>query len=89
MQRFLLPGLTKDVSFSLAPDPFGNPLSAVGLQAAPVNPHTVAVIAGDPGTGLGEGLYVYDDATQRVKIGNFLEFDAVSVRSRSGNHRIL
>ena len=72
VQRFLLPGLTKNISFSLAPDQYGNQQQPVGLQAAVVNPHTVAVISGfwegspgDPGFGEGEAVYVYDDATPR------------------------
>ena len=66
VQRFLLPGLTKDISFPVPPAPVGTPQVAVNLQAAPVSPHTVAVIAGNwfysP---VGEGVYIYDDATQR------------------------
>jgi hypothetical protein len=72
VQRFRLPGLTKDISFPLPLDSFGNLQQAVSLQAAAVSPHTVAVTTGQwqgsPGfesSGEGEGVYVYDDATRR------------------------
>ncbi len=72
VQRLLLPGLTKDVSFSLPLDPNGHLQQPVSLEAAAVSPHTVAVIPGQwqgspgyPAFGEGEGVYVYDDATQR------------------------
>ena len=66
VQRFLLPGLTKDISFLLPPNPSGNPQQAVCLQAAPNSPHTVAVIAGNwTLSPPGDGVYVYDDATAR------------------------
>lgn len=66
VQRFLLPSLTKDISFSLPPDPSSNPQQAVCLQAAPTSPHTVAVIAGSwTLSPPGDGVYVYDDATPR------------------------
>ena len=63
VQRFLLPGLTKDISIQLPMDSFGDPEQAVSLEAARVNPHTVALVAGPFGTG--NGIYVYDDAIQR------------------------
>ncbi|MGA7521723.1 MAG: IPT/TIG domain-containing protein [Acidobacteriaceae bacterium] len=66
VQRFLLPGLTPDISFPLPLDSNGKPQQAVSLQAAPVSPHTVALVAGywqgDPS---GDGVYIYDDATPR------------------------
>jgi IPT/TIG domain len=66
VQRFLLPGLTKDISFPVPLDPSGNPQQAVSLRAVPVSPHTLALVAGhwfySP---VGEGVHVYDDATQR------------------------
>ncbi len=66
VQRFLLPSLTKDISFSLPPDPWGNPQQAVCLQATPNSPHAVAVIAGNwTYSPAGNGVYVYDDATPR------------------------
>lgn len=66
VQRFLLPSLAKDISFSLPPDPSGNPQQPVCLQAAPNSPHTVAVIAGNwTYSPPGDGVYVYDDATPR------------------------
>jgi hypothetical protein len=66
VQRFLLPGLTKDISFSVPVDSEGNAQQAVSLQAAPVSPYTVALVAGNTETEpAGNGVYVYDDATQR------------------------
>jgi hypothetical protein len=67
VQRFLLPGLTKDVSFAVPSDSGGNAQQAVGLQAARVSAHAVALIAGHVQTDpAGNGVYVYDDATQRA-----------------------
>jgi hypothetical protein len=66
VQRFLLPGLTEDISFPVPLDSSGNPQQAVSLQAAPGSPHALALVAGhwfySP---VGEGVHVYDDATQR------------------------
>jgi len=60
VQRFLLPGLTKDVSFPLPPLPAYQTNEVSSLQAAPINPHTLALVqAGE------NGVYVYDDAIQR------------------------
>jgi hypothetical protein len=61
VQRLLLPGLTKDISF-----PVPQSLQAIGLEAAPASPHTVALLSGawdnDPGT---DNVYVYDDSAAR------------------------
>lgn len=66
VQRFLLPGMTKDISFPLPLNPSGSPQQPVSLQAAPASPHTVAVIAGNWGySPPGDGVYVYDDAAPR------------------------
>lgn len=66
VQRFLLPGLTKDISFPVPLDLGGNAQQPVSLQAARVNPHSLALIAGNWGySPTGNGIYVYDDATQR------------------------
>jgi len=54
VQRYLLPGLTPDISIAV---PNGQP--AASLEAAPVSPHTVALVAPQ------SGVFVYDDATQR------------------------
>jgi hypothetical protein len=66
VQRFLLPGLTQDISFPLPLNSQGNAQQAVSLQAAPASPHTVALVAGcwqcSPS---GNGVYIYDDATAR------------------------
>ena len=66
VQRFLLPGLTKDISIALPPNPFNVPAQAVSLQAAPSSPHTVALVSGNWGESPpGNGVYIYDGATQR------------------------
>jgi len=65
VERFLLPGLTKDISFALPLDSFGNGQRPVDLQAAPVNPHTVALVSENINLETGQGVYVYDDATRR------------------------
>jgi hypothetical protein len=66
VQRFLLPGLTKDISFPVPLDSMGMPQQAVSLEAAPTNPHTVALMAGSWGMEpAGTGVYVYDNATSR------------------------
>jgi hypothetical protein len=65
VQRFLLPGLTRDISFLLPLDSFGNTQRPVDLQSAPVNPHTLALVAENINLETGQGVYVYDDATPR------------------------
>lgn len=66
VQRFLLPSLSPDISFSLPKDSAGNPQQAVALEAAPMSAHTMALIAGySGGSPAGDGVYVYDDATVR------------------------
>lgn len=66
VQRFLLPGMGKDISFPVPADSRSGPQQAVSLQAAPVNAHTLGLIAGswnlEP---TGNGVYVYDDSTPR------------------------
>jgi len=66
VQRFLIPGLSKDISFPLPLDSAGRSQEAVALQAAPVSAHTLAVVAGHSGwSPAGDGVYVYDDAVPR------------------------
>ena len=66
VQRFLLPGLTKDISFPVPTDSSGNPQQPVCLQAAPVSAHAVALIPGQWNSGGSSPVYVYDDATPRT-----------------------
>jgi IPT/TIG domain len=70
VQRFLLPAMTQDISFNVP----GNYQQAVALQAAPINSHTVALVAGNVGASpAGEGVYVFDDAVQRpVSVPGFV-----------------
>jgi IPT/TIG domain len=65
VQRLILPAMTKDISFALPKDPSGTQEQAVSLQAAPVNPHTVALVAGYHASRGGDGVYIYDDAIPR------------------------
>jgi hypothetical protein len=65
VERFLLPGLTKDISFTLPLDSFGNPQRAVDLEAARVNPHTVALVSEYSNFETGQGVYIYDDDVRR------------------------
>ena len=64
VQRYLLPGLQKDVSIAIPKNQFGDAQSAVSLEAARVNPHLMAMVPGQWG-GNGDGVVVYDDAVAR------------------------
>jgi hypothetical protein len=66
VQRLLVPGLTKDISFPVPTDSSGNPQQPVSLEAAPVSPHAVALVAGNWNIGARDNtVYVYDDAAPR------------------------
>ena len=65
LQRFTLPGLVPDIKFPLPKNWLGAGQTAFSLDAAPVSPHTVALVAGAFNSSGGNGVYVYDDATQR------------------------
>src|SRR5215469_13506413 len=61
IQRFSLPGLTPDIAIHLPA-----PQTVLSIQAAPVNPHTVAVLQGIVGSSpQAAGATIYDDATPR------------------------
>jgi hypothetical protein len=62
VQRFALPGLTKDITVTV-PQLGGLKHEALSLEAARVNPRAMALVAG-MGTNA-DGVYVFDDATQR------------------------
>ncbi|HKW61737.1 MAG TPA: IPT/TIG domain-containing protein [Candidatus Acidoferrum sp.] len=67
LQRFLLPGLTKDISIPVPLDSTSGPQQPVGLLAAPISPHAVALTAGSLNfSPSGRSIYIYDDATQRA-----------------------
>jgi hypothetical protein len=71
VQRFLLPAMTPDMSFNVPVFTYtaqqkSSAQQAVALQAAPISPHTVALVAGNVGASpAGEGVCVFDDAVQR------------------------
>lgn len=70
VQRFTLPGLTKDVSISLGADSFFGPYFALDLQVAPATPHTTAVARANMNVSPAEqgGIVIYDDATARPTV---------------------
>ncbi len=62
VQRFALPDLTKDISYSLG----GTPNIALELVVSPGGPHTTAVALGNPNSSpAAEGITIFDDATPR------------------------
>jgi hypothetical protein len=67
VQRFTLPGLTPDISYSLGSDPNEGPYFALDLQVAPRAPHTTAVTKGIFNLSPDEigGVTIYDDSTPR------------------------
>jgi len=68
VQRFVLPGVTTDISYPLGTAPFGGgPYYALDLQVAPGLPHTTAVslaVSGSSPAAQG-GITIFDDATAR------------------------
>lgn len=64
VQRFMLPGLGKDIAISLGSDPTFGPDYAVDVEVAPGSPHTIAVVRGSSSPDVG-GVVVYDDAVAR------------------------
>jgi hypothetical protein len=71
VERFTLPSLTPDITFSLGNDPNGHAYISPTIAAAPGHPHTVAVplYVGDtiPMDATG-GVAVYDDGVVRSNI---------------------
>jgi hypothetical protein len=67
IQRFALPGLVKDINYSLGADSFFGPFFAEDIQVAPGAAHTVAVTLANASVSPAEqgGVAVFDDATQR------------------------
>jgi len=65
VQRYALPALSPDLSYSLGANQFG-PYYALDLQVAPGTPHTTAVTLGSPVTPPAQGgIVIYDDSTPR------------------------
>ena len=76
VQRFTLPALTTDISYSLGSNAFGNYV-ALDLQVAPHAPHTTAVSLANTGVSPAAqgGITIFDDATARpttAKVGSAL-----------------
>lgn len=67
VQRFILPDLTPDISYSLGTYEDGSPYFALDLQVAPGSPHTAAVTKGVMNLDPDEegGITIYDDSTPR------------------------
>jgi trimeric autotransporter adhesin len=67
VQRFILPSLTPDISYSLGSDPNEGPYFALDLQVAPGAPQTTAVTKGIFNLIPDEigGVTIYDDSTPR------------------------
>jgi hypothetical protein len=67
VQRFTLPGVAKDISYSLGSNATFGPYFALDLQVAPGTPHTTAVTLGNTGVSpVAEGgITIFDDATAR------------------------
>jgi hypothetical protein len=73
VQRFVLPGLTPDISYALGSGSFG-PYFAMDLQVAPGAPHTTAVTLGNTRVSPAAqgGITIFDDSTPRPTIVNGL-----------------
>jgi len=66
VQRFILPGLTPDIKYSLGNYGNGAPYYALDLQVAPGAPHTIAVTKGAPVIPAAQGgITIFDDSTPR------------------------
>jgi hypothetical protein len=67
VQRFTLPGVAKDIIYSLGSNTTFGPYFALDLQVAPGTPHTTAVTLGNTGVSpVAEGgITIFDDATAR------------------------
>jgi hypothetical protein len=64
VQRFTLPGLVPDISYSLGGG--GDPYYALDLQVAPGSPHTTAVTRGQHVSPAAQGgIMIFDDSTPR------------------------
>ena len=81
VQRFVLPSMTPDTSYSLGTYENGSPYYALDLQVAPGSPHTSAVTKGvmylDPAAQ--GGITIFDDATARpvTAPGGFNLYDSI------------
>jgi len=70
VQRFTLPGLGKDINYSLGSNSIFGPNFALDLQVAPGAPHTTAVSLGNAGVSPSAegGITIFDDAVARPTI---------------------
>lgn len=72
VQRFTLPDLAADISYSLGRSSFFGPYYAIDLQVAPGAPHTTAVSLANTGVSPAAegGVVIFDDATPRPTIAD-------------------
>ena len=71
VQRFALPSLTKDISYSLVSSSASNSPFTLDIQIAPGAPHTSAVSIGEPGGPSAQGgIQIFDDATPRPTVAS-------------------
>jgi hypothetical protein len=70
VQRFALPSLTTDISYSLGSSGFSGPYFALDLQVAPGAPHTTAVTRAvmNSSPAAQGGIVIFDDSTARPTI---------------------
>ena len=66
--RLALPGLVPDLQWTLGTDSGGLAYHALDLQAAPGQPHTIAVTRAVYTSGDSGGIVIYDDGQPRPKI---------------------
>lgn len=70
VQRFTLPSLAMDISYSLGRNSYFGAYYALDLQVAPGAPHTTAVSLGNVGVSPAAigGIVIFDDSTPRATI---------------------
>lgn len=87
VQRFALPNLSPDINIPLPPSTavgYSGPVIALNLQAAPGEPHSVAVLMGSCCTSPRDvgGTAIYDDTTERAGVaGGWKDINASNMTS--------
>lgn len=82
VQRFMLPGLGKDIAISLGSDPTFGPDFAVDVEVAPGSPHTIAVVRGGSSPDVG-GVVIYDDAVARTTSASVYPINSIQWNSNA------